>query len=105
MDILDLLQKQQERLEKIEQLLVNQKQILNLQEVCLLTGLSKSHIYKLTCYNKVPHYKQSKHLFFDKIEVENWLKSNPSKTSDQLKEDARLALSIRKKGGQNDSEK
>lgn len=101
MDFLNLLQKQQEKLDRIESLLSAQKQILNLEEVCELTGLSKSHLYKLTCYNKIPFYKQAKHLYFDRTEIENWLKSNPCKTQDQMEDQIANALNIKQKGGQN----
>lgn len=80
--VLESLQKQEERLKNIESLLTVQKNVLNLDEVSQLTGLSKSHIYKLTCGvngKTIPFYKQSKHLFFDRVEIENWLKENPIK--------------------------
>lgn len=98
MDVLNLLKKQQERLEKIELLLSAQKNVLNLEEVSLLTGLSKSHLYKLTCKNKIPYYKQAKHLYFDRSEIENWLKSNPSKTTEQIEDEIANSLNINRKG-------
>ncbi|NLV18649.1 MAG: helix-turn-helix domain-containing protein [Bacteroidetes bacterium] len=60
----------------IEAHLLAKKTVLNIDEVCRFTGLSKSHVYKLTCYHKIPFFKKSKHLFFDRIEVENWLMSS-----------------------------
>jgi predicted DNA-binding transcriptional regulator AlpA len=63
------------RLKSIEELLSISKTVLNLNEVCILTGYSKSHIYKLTYSGKIPHYKQHKMLFFDRLEIEVWLKS------------------------------
>ena len=75
-EIIESLQKQDERLKNIENLLFAQKNVLNLDELCTLTGLSKSHIYKLTSGGKIPFYKQSKHCFFDRLEIEAWLKSN-----------------------------
>ena len=76
------------RLKNIESLLSAQKNVLNLDEVVDLTGLSKSHLYKLTCSNRIPFYKQAKHLFFDRLEIENWLKENRSKTSSEIEEEA-----------------
>lgn len=52
------------------------KQVLNIDEVCVLTSLSKSTIYKLTMDGLIPHYKKCKHLYFDRVEVELWLKEN-----------------------------
>jgi excisionase family DNA binding protein len=97
--VLETLQKQDERLKNIESLLSLQKNVLNIDEVCTLTGLSKSHIYKLTCYQKLPFYKQAKHLFFDRAEIENWLKENRFKPSDELKKEAATYVTLNKKGG------
>ena len=96
--VLETLQKQDERLRNIESLLSVQKNVLNIDEVCTLTGLSKSHVYKLTCYQKIPFYKKSKHLFFDRIEIENWLKENRFKPSDELKKEAATYVTLNKKG-------
>lgn len=87
-----------ERLTNIENLLCIQKNVLNLDEVCKLTGLSKSHIYKLTCYSRIPFYKQAKHLFFDRLEVENWLKANRFKSTDELDTEAATYVTLKKKG-------
>jgi len=97
--ILELLQQQGERLKNIESLLTYSKKILNIDEVCTLTGLSKSHIYKLTCWSKIPFYKQAKHLFFDRLEIENWQKANRFKTSDELSKEAATFVTLNKKGG------
>lgn len=64
-----------ERLSNIESILAFQKPVLNMQEVCQFTGKSRSHIYKLTSLRGIPHYKQGKHLYFDRKEIESWLKA------------------------------
>jgi excisionase family DNA binding protein len=95
--IFETLKKQDERLKKIESLLTLSKAVLKLDEVCTLTGLSKSHIYKLTCWGKIPHYKQAKHLYFDRVQIENWLKSNKVKPSNE--DEAANYLTLNKKKG------
>jgi len=97
--VLDLLQKQAQQLANIESLLTLNKSVLNLDEACTLTGLSKSHIYKLTCWGKIPYYKQAKHLYFDRLELESWLKTNRFKASDELEKDASTYVTLNKKGG------
>ena len=97
--VLEFMQRQDERLKNIENILTLSKTVLNLTEVCTLTGLSKSHIYKLTCWGKIPFYKQAKHLFFDRAEVEKWLKSNRFKTSDELEKEANTYVTLNQKGG------
>ncbi|MBT4399343.1 MAG: helix-turn-helix domain-containing protein [Bacteroidetes bacterium] len=96
---IQLLKKQEKRLDEIEELLKLSKRVLNLEELCLLTGLSKSHIYKLTCYGKIPYYKQSKHLFFDRTEVEAWLKQHRYSSSDDIDKEASKYVTLNQKGG------
>jgi len=72
-----------ERLQRIEDFLRVRKDILNLNEVAILTGLSKSTLYRMTCTGTIPHYKQAKHLYFDRDEIENWLKSKRIVTPDE----------------------
>ena len=98
--VLELLKEQGGRLENIESLLTISKTILNLDEVCSFTGLSKSHLYKLTMRGGIPHYKQAKHLFFDRVEVEKWLKTNRSKTSEEIEKEANTFVTLNRKGGQ-----
>lgn len=66
------------RLEAIEQYsLLAAKTVLTLNDVALLTGLSKSHLYKMTCQKQIPYYRPNgKQIYFDKAEVEAWMKQN-----------------------------
>ena len=50
------------------------KQALTMSDTALLTGLSKSHLYKLVCAKKIPYYKSEggKLTYFDKNEVTAW---------------------------------
>ena len=53
------------------------KRVLTFDDVALLTGLSKSHLYKLTSTHQIPHYKPNgKNIYFDRMEIENWMKQN-----------------------------
>lgn len=51
------------------------KNVLNMDDVCLLSGLSKSHLYKLVWSKRIPYYKSEggKMTYFNKQEIENWL--------------------------------
>jgi excisionase family DNA binding protein len=75
------------QLNNIEELLLTQKTVLKLDEVVLLTGLSKSYLYKLTSTGGIPCYKpQGKHIFFKKTEVEDWLLQNRKTTTVEIDE-------------------
>jgi len=71
------------RLDVIEHYtLLAAKNVLCFDDVVLLTGLSKSHLYKLTCTRQIPHYKPNgKHIYFDRNEVEAWMKQNRVNTA------------------------
>jgi len=99
MEVIDYLKKQENRLERIEKLLSLQKTILNIDEVSVLTGLSKSTIYKMTSKREIPHYKKSKHLVFDKVECENWIKSNKVTSQDEIDQEATSYVTLNKEGG------
>lgn len=58
-----------------------QKEILNLDEAALYTGMKKSYLYKLTSMKMIPHYKPAgKYCFFRRTELEEWLTANPVAT-------------------------
>jgi excisionase family DNA binding protein len=99
MSVAEYLQQIDQRQKSIESLLALSKTVLNLDEVCNLTGLSKSHVYKRTMNSSIPHYKQAKHLFFDRVEIENWLKENRIKTSSEIEREASTYVTLNQKGG------
>ena len=69
-------------LSNIEVLLLNQKTVLNLDEVATYTGLSKSYLYRLTSTGGIPCYKpHGKHIYFEKAEIDKWLLRNKVKTT------------------------
>ena len=75
------------RLKNIESLLLLQKTVLNFDEVAAYTGLSKSYLYKLTCSGGIPCYKpQGKHIYFNKVEIDNWLLQNRKSTTIEIDE-------------------
>lgn len=79
------------RLEAIEQYsLLAAKNVLTLNDVALLTGLSKSHLYKMTCQKQIPYYRPNgKQIYFDRKEVEAWMKQN--RVAAQQEADAQAA--------------
>ncbi len=66
-----------------------QKEMLTLNELAIYTGFSKSHIYKLTHQNKIPHYKPSgKCIFFNLKEINDWLMQNRTSSKDEVEQEA-----------------
>ena len=63
-------------------MLLSAKNVLTIEEVALLTGLSKWHIYKLTSEARIPHYKpNARLLYFNRQEIEEWMQQNRVNTT------------------------
>lgn len=62
----------------------DQKSVLNMSEAAAFTGISKSHLYKLTSTGGIPCYKRGKHLHFKREELEQWLLSNRKATAEEI---------------------
>jgi len=82
--------------------LLASKKALTTDDAVRLTGLSKSHVYKMCCYHKIPHYKSGggKHTFFDRDELNAWMLHRRIKTADELETEAATHIvTKRNKGG------
>lgn len=83
-DLLAIVSDLEERVAKLES---SSKTTLLIGDVAAMTGLSRSHIYKLTCTNQIPYYKPNgKHLYFDRSEIEAWLKRGKGMTNDEARQ-------------------
>ena len=88
-------------LQEIKKLTVlGAKKALTMSDVALLTGLSKSHLYKLCCSKRIPHWKSDggKFTYFDKSEVEAWQLQHRVKTVDELQTEATNYVVTGRKG-------
>ena len=83
------LQRIDQKLDRIESLLLSQKTILSFDETAVYTGLSKSHLYKLTSSAGIPCYKPTgKRLYFSKSELDSWLLNNKKHSQEELDTEA-----------------
>lgn len=84
------------RVSELENLVLHTKNVLSFEEASRFLNLSKSYLYKLTSGNLIPHYKpQGKMLYFEKTELEAWLRQNPIKTRAQTEAEAQRYVSER----------
>ena len=98
----ETIQKVEKELQELKTLtLLGAKTALNMNDVALLTGLSKSHIYKLVWSKKIPYYKGGggKLTYFNKQEIEKWLLSNRVPTVEEAEQEAINYCVTTKKGG------
>jgi len=75
-----------ERLDRLEKLLIGNKEVLTFDEASDYTGISRSYLYKLTASGKIPHSKPNgKILFFDKKKLVEWLLQNKRQSQQDSK--------------------
>ena len=85
-----------ERLDRLERLLIANKEVLTFEETCDYTGISRSYLYKLTAAGTIPHSKPNgKLIFFERKKVERWLLRNENGSSGETGAEA-LAYPKRK---------
>ena len=85
-----------DRLEKIA--LLGAKNVLTIDDVALITGFTKGHIYRLTSGQKIPHYKPNgRTLYFKKEEIEDWMLQNKIRTNTEIESAATTYTAINKK--------
>jgi excisionase family DNA binding protein len=86
-----------ERLNRLEKLLIGNKEVLTFDEACDYTGISRSYLYKLTASGKIPHSKPNgKMLFFEKKKLVEWLLQNSRKSKNEIDAEA-IAYTFRNK--------
>lgn len=82
------------RVAELEKQVFHTKNVLSFEEASRFLNLSKSYLYKLTSGNLIPHYKpQGKMLYFERAELEAWLRRNPVKTQAQIEAEAQNMFS------------
>jgi excisionase family DNA binding protein len=79
----------EKELEEIKLLLQLNKPLLNVEEVCLLLGISRNYLYRLTSAGKIKFYRPfGKLIFFDKVELIHSLKQNAIKSNSEIMDKA-----------------
>lgn len=87
-----------EQLDRIERLVrVGAKEVLNVEEVALMLGVSKSRIYHLVSSREIPHYKNGKNVLFKKSEIEEWQLRDRIPTNEEIDSKAATYVATHKK--------
>lgn len=86
-----------QRLDKIEKLLLSNKKVLTFEEGCEYSGIKSSYMYKLTSSKTIPHSKPNgKIIFFDKVKLESWMLQNEVKSKQDIEYEA-LSYTLKNK--------
>ena len=79
------MKKIEERIEELETMVYQSKNVLTFNEASKFIGISKSYLYKLTSAGLIPHYKPSgKMIYFEKSALERWMRQNPVSTIEMV---------------------
>jgi len=71
--------------------LLGAKNVLNVDDLCLLLGATRKNVYKMTSKKQIPFYKpQGGKIYFKKDEVEAWMLRNRSASLDEIESKAEL---------------
>lgn len=57
---------------------------LNIDETSKYLDMAKPTLYALTCKRKIPHMKVGKKLYFNRQELDDWLKTYRKKTDIEI---------------------
>lgn len=81
------------RVKSLENVIFENKQVLNTDEAAIFLGVSKSSLYKMTHAQTIPFYKpNNKLLYFERSELMKWLRSARVSTMEEIEELAKQKL-------------
>ena len=90
----------QKQLDRIEAVALSQKNVLTFDEAARYIGVSKSDLYKRTSNREIPHFKpRGKMVYFDRVELENYLKQNPVQTAAEIEAKASTNITLNNRKG------
>ena len=75
---------------------IAQQETLNSDEVAVYIGRTKDTVHRLTSKRLIPHYKRHGLLYFDRNEIDRWLKTNPVKTQEEIAQEAETYCALNK---------
>jgi excisionase family DNA binding protein len=73
------------KLDILTNAVLSNKQTLSIEEAAIYANLAVSYLYKLTSTQQIPHFKpRGKIIYFDRSELDEWLKQNRVKTTAEI---------------------
>ena len=79
----------QGRVQSLEQLLHQGKDVLTLEEAANFMGIARSSLYKMTHEQTIPFYKPNgKMIFFEKSDLLAWVRKNRVSSEAEISEEA-----------------
>ena len=81
-----------EQLNELKRLvLMGAKNVLTVEDLCLLLGTTRSNVYRMTSEKKIPFYKPLRgKIYFKRDEIESWMLRNRSASIDEIQSNAEM---------------
>lgn len=96
--------KMQEKLNKIEQLLLQrneqspeQDEIMSVGKAAIFLDLAVPTVYSKVCRKELPVNKRGKRLYFYRSELTEWIRSGRKRTAEEIMNEATAQLSVSRK--------
>ena len=83
----------QKRMEAVEDILDNAKEVLTVEEASRFMDIARSSLYKMTSDRSIPFYRPNgKLIYFEKSDLLAWMRSNRTISQKEVNEHAHQAL-------------
>ncbi|MCK5138067.1 MAG: helix-turn-helix domain-containing protein [Bacteroidales bacterium] len=69
-----------------------EKELLTVEDVSKMLNISKGAIYNMTSARQIPFFRRGGRIYFDRVEIDEWIRSDRRKTIKQLQDEAELDL-------------
>lgn len=81
-----------EQLNELKRLvLMGAKNVLTVEDLCLLLGTTRANVYRMTSERRIPFYKPLRgKIYFKRDEIEAWMLRNRSASLDEIQSDAEM---------------
>ena len=83
-----LLRQKQSHLPAVQLTESGVQDIMNFNQACAYTTISKSAMYKHTSTREIPHFKTGKRIYFKKTELDQWLTKHKIMSRDEIEQEA-----------------
>lgn len=77
--------------------LLAQKDTLNISDCALYTGYAVQTLYSMVCRKEIPYYKRGRSVFFDKGDIEKWMRGMRIASNEEIEERAEAYIESRNK--------
>ena len=83
----------QKRMEAVEDILDNVKEVLTVEEASRFMDIARSSLYKMTSDRSIPFYRPNgKMIYFEKADILAWMRRNRTVSQEEVNEHAQQVL-------------